>query len=217
MHEVIPGILEKEWSAIEKKLEIVRPFSRIVHIDIIDGKFASNTTFLDPEPFAKYSKDFFFELHMMVEDPISYLDSFAKAGFRRFLGHIEKMPNQAEFVAKAQNVGEVGLAIDGPTSLKEISVSFEDLDSLLIFTAEKVGFSGQSFLPERLEKAKKIHTEQPDLRIEVDGGMTIETITQSAQSGASRFVATSAIFKSANPIKAYQALLSRVSSDLAAV
>ena len=56
--EILPGILEKDWAGIERKMEIVRPFARAVHIDILDGKFAPNTTFLGPKPFAKYAKDF---------------------------------------------------------------------------------------------------------------------------------------------------------------
>ena len=69
MFEVLPGILEKEWSAIERKLEIIKPFAKSVHIDLLDGKFAPNTTFADPTPFKKYADYFTFELHMMVENP----------------------------------------------------------------------------------------------------------------------------------------------------
>src|SRR4030043_2163899 len=91
-------------------------FSKNIHIDIIDGKFAPNTTFLNPGPFSKYTKDADFELHMMVEEPINYLKPWAQVGFKRFIGHIEKMSDQTDFVAQGQLLGEVGLAIDGPTS-----------------------------------------------------------------------------------------------------
>ena len=140
MYEIIPGILEKDWDSIQRKIELVKPFAKTIHIDIIDGKFAPNTTFLDPKPFEKYSKDIFFELHMMVEEPINYLKPFADAGFKRFLGHIEKMSNQAEFVAQGQMLGEVGLAVDGETPLHEVGVSIDDLDALVIM-AIKAGFS----------------------------------------------------------------------------
>ncbi|MEK6818330.1 MAG: hypothetical protein AABY10_00170, partial [Nanoarchaeota archaeon] len=166
--EVIPGILEKEWSEIEKKIELVRPFAQAIHIDIIDGKFAPNTTFLDPTPFKKYSSDIFFELHMMVVDPLQYLKPFADAGFRRFLGHIEKMPSQEEFVANGQLLGEVGLAIDGPTALSEINVPLDDLDALLCMSI-KAGFSGQKFEPTYIENLEMIQ-EEPWIPIERDGG-----------------------------------------------
>lgn len=205
MFEIIPGILEKDWKAIERKLEIIKPFAKSVHVDILDGKFTPNTTFLDPTPFAKYSQDFFFELHMMVDNPIQYLESFAKAGFRRFLGHIEKMPDQAEFVAKAQLLGEVGLAIDGPTPVEDIKVPISDLDSILIMTI-KAGFSGQEFNPEYLKKIEMLSVGDPSTRfprsglvIEVDGGVNEETIVLAKNAGANRFISTSCIFGAQNP------------------
>ena len=102
MFEVIPGILEKSWNEIERRIAIVKPFASAIHIDIIDGKFTPNITFIDHLPFKKFTSDLFFELHMMVENPIQYLKPFADVGFKRFLGHVEKMPDQEEFVAKAR-------------------------------------------------------------------------------------------------------------------
>ena len=93
MNEIIPGILEKDWASIEQKLEKIRPFARTVHIDLLDGKFAPNTCFADPAPFKKFSEYFYFELHMMVDDPLQYVQKWADAGFKRFIGHIEKMPD----------------------------------------------------------------------------------------------------------------------------
>src|SRR5689334_22078813 len=107
--EILPGILEKEWNAIESKIHTIKPFSNTIHVDLLDGKFAPNTTLLDPTPFKKYSNDFTLELHMMVDNPIQYLKPFADAGFKRFVGHVEKMPDQVAFVAEAQLYGEVGL------------------------------------------------------------------------------------------------------------
>src|SRR4051812_48609289 len=125
MYEILPGILEKEWSEIERKLELVKPFAKSIHVDLLDGKFAPNTTFLDPKPFAKYTKDMTFELHMMVENPVQYIKPWADAGFRRFIGHIEKMPDQVEFVAQAQLFGEAGLALDKESSVSAIQVSLD--------------------------------------------------------------------------------------------
>lgn len=198
MFEVIPGILEKEWTEIERKINLVKSFAKTIHIDIIDGKFAPNTTFLDPSPFAKYTKDIFFELHMMVKDPIQYLQPFAVAGFKRFLGHIEKMPDQTEFVAQAQVLGEVGLAIDGPTDLSEVKVAYRDLDCVLIMTI-KAGESGQTFNPEYLKKVKILRSAQNDMSIEIDGGINDVTIVKAKNAGATRFIANSFIFKAHPP------------------
>lgn len=195
--EVIPGILEQDWEAIEKKLAIIKQFTNKVHIDLLDGKFASNTTWLDPHPFAKHSKDFFFELHMMVDEPIQYLDSWADAGVRRFIGQIEKMSDQQAFVAKAQGLGEVGLAVDSETKAEAIVVPYEHLDSLFVMTV-KAGFSHQSFLPECLSKVRYFRG-RTDIPIEVDGGVNDKTIQESLHAGANRFVSTGYLFKSDDP------------------
>lgn len=101
MIEIIPspGTEINDWSEMEKRIEIVKPFAKTIHIDVIDGKFADNTTFADPEPFKKYTSELFFEVHLMVENPSQYVEKWAAAGFRRFLGQVEKMPDQIAFVA----------------------------------------------------------------------------------------------------------------------
>ena len=211
MFEIIPGILEKDFSEIERKINLVKSFASVIHIDIIDGKFAPNATFLDPAPFANFTKDLFFEVHMMVENPIQYLKPFAQAGFRRFLGHIEKMPDQAEFVAQGEILGEVGLAVDGPTDLSLIKVPYEDLDCVLIMTI-KAGQSGQTFDPEYLKKVQILRTAQNDIKIEVDGGINGETINEAKNAGANRFVANSFIFNNPDPQKQYE-ILKQVQDD----
>lgn len=207
-HEVIPGILEKEWSEIERKILLVKDFAKTIHIDIIDGKFAPNTTFMDPTPFAKYSSDIFFELHLMVEEPINFLKPFADVGFKRFLGHIEKMSDPFDFVAQGQLLGEVGLFIDGPTSVEALTVAVDDVDVIGIFTAAKAGASGQPFEPSVLKKVRAIRAKSPTIPIEVDGGTNDETTLQSCQAGATRFVATSFLYKSDNPYAQFQTLQS---------
>ena len=210
--EVIPGVLEKDWAEIEKKLESAKTFSKSVHVDLIDGKFAPNSTFMDPKPFARYAHDLVLELHMMVDNPLQYLKPFADAGFKRFIGHIEKMPDVAEFVAEGELLGEVGLAIDGPTSLEALNeVNLEDLDSILVMTI-KAGESGQVFMAEHLEKIKKLREKvssevlSSGFAIEVDGGINDKTIVQAREAGANRFVATSFIWNSENPAEAYKKL-----------
>jgi len=209
MHDIIPGILEKNWEEVEAKIKLLSPFAKTLHIDIADGIATNNTTFLDPAPFAKYKDQFFLELHMMVEEPIKYLKPFADAGFKRFLGHVEKMSDQAEFVAEGQILGEVGLALDGPTELSAITVPYDDLDAILFYTCQKMGFSGPPMLPERLEKVKAFRAKS-NIPIEVDGGVKDATIQLAKNAGATRFVATSFISSATDPKTAYESLASLV-------
>lgn len=203
MLEVIPGILEKDWSEIERKIELLAPFAKTLHIDIADGIATGNTTFLDPKPFAKYKDRFLLEVHMMVNEPINYLKPFAEAGFQRFLGNVEKMSDQIEFVAQAQLLGEVGLALDGPTDIPAIKVPYDDLDVIHLYVSEKMGFSGASMMPERLERVKALRL-KINIPIEVDGGVNDTTIKLAKIAGATRFVATSFISGAPDP---HQALL----------
>jgi len=202
--EIIPGINEKEWSEIEKKFASIKAHSQWIHIDLLDGKFAENTTFTDPAPFKKYADSFFLELHMMVENPEEYIEPFANSGFRRFIGQVEKMPDQVAFVARAELWGEVGLALDVETPLDAIKVSFEDLDFLTVMTV-KAGFSGQEFQEKALEKCRALR-EKTDLPIEIDGGVTDQTVLRAKEAGVTRAVATSFIFTSPDPVKQIQLL-----------
>jgi ribulose-phosphate 3-epimerase len=140
----------------------------------------------------------FLEVHLMVEEPADYVEQFAAAGFKRFLGHVEHMNSQKEFVELARKYGEAGLALDGPTHINQIKVPFEDLDSILIYTSSKVGFSGPPLMDDRLDKIRHLK-KLTNIPIEADGGINIKTIERAKAAGASRFVATSFIWSSENP------------------
>jgi len=202
--EIIPGILEQEWKNIEKKIELVRPFAKVLHIDLIDGKFVNNTTWMDPKPFEKYAKDFILEVHMMVDDPLQYVKPFADAGFQRFIGHVEMMPDQAAFLAEAELWGDAMLGLDGPTGADALKADLEDIDGILAYTSERVGFSGPPFNPQRLEKIKQIKEKAPWLPIEIDGGVTDESAKIAKEAGVTRFATTSFLFK--DPEKQFEKL-----------
>ena len=202
-----PGTDDKTFEEIEKKLNAMKGVARSIHVDILDGKFADNKTFSDPSPFAKYAEDFILEAHLMVEEPIDYLKKFADAGFKRFIGQIESMPDQKAFVADAQVLGEVGLGIDLETPTRDIQVPFDDIDVILIMGV-KAGFSGQTFNEDAMVKVKEIR-DQATIAIEVDGGINDETIKVCKNVGATRFVATSFVFGSKNSPKEQFEILQR--------
>src|SRR5581483_2927741 len=143
MYKMIHGILEKDWQGVEKKIKLLSPFAKSLHIDIIDNKFAPNLTILDAAPFAKYKDQFLLEAHLMVENPIDYVDDFAEAGFRRLLGHIEGMEDVYEYIERCRDVDvEVGLALDGPTPVDELFDYIDDVDCFQFYVSERVGFAG---------------------------------------------------------------------------
>nr|MBI5455382.1 hypothetical protein [Candidatus Levybacteria bacterium] len=184
----------------------IKPFSKKVHIDFLDGKFSPEISFMDFSQFSKYKNDFFLEAHLMVENPSQYVKQLAEAGFKRFLGHIEKMDNLEEFVAEGQIFGEVGLALDIDTSVELISINFEDIDTILLMGV-KAGKSGQEFLPEVLGKIKSLR-KITQIPIEIDGGINEQTLITAKKEGAKRFVVTSAIFQNQDPMESFEKLLS---------
>ena len=212
MNEIIPspGTENKNWEEIEQRLNLVKPFAKSVHIDVLDGKFAPNTTFSDASKFSQFTKDTLFEVHLMVDNPVQYLKAWADAGFKRFIGQIEKMPDPIEFVAQGQLLGEVGLAIDGPTEIGVLdNMNLNDLDCLLIMTIN-AGFSGQKFKAEMLDKVRKIKEKYPYLTIEVDGGINENTIVEAKNAGASRFVTTSALYETTDVSEEFKKLTSLI-------
>lgn len=209
--QVIPGVLETNWDEIERKLDIIKTFTDTVHIDLIDGKFCDNKTFFDPKPFNKYSNELFLELHMMVIDPVEFIEPWAEAGFKRFLGHIEHMSSQKEFVSVAKKYGEAGLALDGPTHVNAIKIPFDELDSILVYTSHKVGHSGPPLMDDRLDKVRHLR-QLTNIPIEVDGGINDRTIIKAKESGADCFVSTSYITGSENPEEKFNTLKSLLNS-----
>lgn len=207
MFEIIPspGTEIANWQEMEQKIEVVKSFVKSIHIDVADGKFVNNTTFADPEPFKKHTKDLLFEVHFMTEEPVQYIDAWAAAGFQRFIGQIEKMSDQAAFIAKAEAFGYAGLAVDGPTSLDKLTIPHIDLDTVLIMTIN-AGFSGQKFQPEQLEKVRTLTKDFELFPAEVDGGINEQTLVEAWNAGARRFVTTSAIFGNEDPAAAYKHL-----------
>ena len=115
------------------------------------------------------------------------------------------MSSQKEFVEEAKKYGEAGLALDGPTHISQIKVPFEQLDSILVYASNKVGFSGQPIMEDRLDKVRHLRR-LTNIPIEVDGGINNKTIIRSKDAGATRFVSTSFIWHSENPSEQFKKL-----------
>lgn len=207
-----PGTSVADAQEMQQKIELVKPFSSIVHIDVVDGKFASNTTLMDPTIFTPFTQDMTFEIHLMVENPLQYLDSWAAVGFRRFIGQVEMMSDIPGFVAKAQSLGDVGLALDIPTAIDAIVPYIEDLDFALVMTV-KAGLSRQSFLPEMLKKVQSLREKAAFLPIEADGGMNETTIVEAKKAGATRFVTTGFVYDFQDSASQYARLQSLVAGQ----
>lgn len=197
--QVIPGVFEQDTKELERKISVVAPYVEWVQIDIADNTMVSAQSLTDSAGFEAILRPYKhngpkFEAHLMVSRPELYLEGLTKAGFSRFMAHVECWDFR-EFLAEARTYDiEAGIAIDTETDLDVIEPFLEEVDAVLVMTVD-AGASGQSFQPEMADKIRDIHRNFPDLPIEVDGGMNPETAQTVTDAGATRIVSTSYIFK----------------------
>ncbi|HET9387473.1 MAG TPA: ribulose-phosphate 3-epimerase [Gemmatimonadales bacterium] len=185
-----------------------------LHVDVMDGRFVPNLTFgANMIETLRKLTDKPIDVHLMVVEPENYIESFAAAGASVFTFHPEAtihVQRQLDAVKKAGMMA--GLAINPGTPLSYAEEVVRDLDLLLIMSVNP-GFGGQSYLPESTSKIQRAHalrtTHRARFFLEVDGGITKQTIAAAYQAGADTFVAGNAIFAGADPGREVQELRRR--------
>ncbi|MEK7065526.1 MAG: hypothetical protein AAB961_00905 [Patescibacteria group bacterium] len=197
MIDVIPGIFEKEWNQVERKIALVAPYVDWVQIEISDGTLVpaiSLLKFVKPaSPAGGLDQSLSFEAHLMVADPVKYIRSLADAGFKRLIAHIEcQDPRDFLDQTKYESI-EACLSIDAPTEFEQIEPFLEEVDGVLVMTAE-AGEAGRVFQPETVEKIRLIRQNFIDLPIEVEGGINNVTAKITIEAGATRLVSSSYLF-----------------------
>ena len=180
MLKIIPAILTDSEDELEEMLSVCEGVVDRVQIDIIDGKFADNLT-VHPLALRNIDTNLNLDFHLMVEEPIDWIEDCANAGADRIIGQIEKMSNQVEFVAKVTEAGlKVGLAIDLDTPVSKLDpVVLTNLDVVLVMSV-RAGFGGQKFADRVLDKIKKLDEirarDDTHYKICDDGGVTLENV-----------------------------------------
>lgn len=196
MLQVIPGILEKEFTEIKRKVVKVAPYVEWVQIDLADGLLVENKTFSDAGAFFDLPIPPKRELHMMVENPTEQVDEWVEAGFERIIAQVEGIGDPEGFIDAVQlHSVEIGLALDISTPVSLVAPYLDMLDVLLLMGVE-AGFSGQEFDRSVLSKIGKARNISDMLRIEVDGGIDKKTARLCSDAGADIVVSTSYIFGS---------------------
>ena len=196
MIKISPSILSSDFSKLGYDVEKVeKGGAEYLHIDVMDGVFVPNISLGScvQKSIRKQSK-MVFDTHLMIVDPIRYIDDFHKAGSDIITIHYESCDNVEETLKKIRDLGmKAGLSINPKTPVEVIKPLIGHFDMLLIMSVEP-GFGGQSFIPESLEKIKEARELLPELDIEVDGGINADNINAVVKAGANVIVAGSAIF-----------------------
>jgi len=203
---IAPSILSADFASLGDAIDGVRPEADLLHIDVMDGHFVPNLTIGPPVVKAvRRHTDLYLDCHLMMDNPATFLDAFARAGASGCTVHAE-LDGVGELLEQARALGlEAGLALNPDTPFEVAAPHLEHLDLLLLMTVFP-GFAGQRFMAEVLPKVtearREIDRRGLDLPIEVDGGIDEDTAPLAAAAGASVFVAGSAIFGADDPLEA---------------
>ncbi len=194
-YEILPTILEQDAEAAKTKLRVAETASKWIQWDMIDGKFAPNTTWYDASTVKQWTVHAKIELDLMVEDPATVIAQWQSVPFfRRAVWHIEADIDHSALIRQVKDQGrDVGLAINPTTSLMDL-VPYLDLVDMIQVMGVEPGFSGQGLLPGTAERITTIHRMQPELVISVDGGVNAKTLLPLAKAGATRFCMNSAFY-----------------------
>ena len=208
--QVAPSILSADFSRLGENVETVMGAgARVIHVDVMDGHFVPPITIGDLVARSieeqVHEAGGIMDVHLMIDRPERQIDAFAKAGADVITVHQEATPHVHYALKAVRDAGCLaGLAICPGTSAGLIHEVAQDIDVLLCMTVNP-GWGGQSFIEHSIQKLERLkRLLPPEVVIEVDGGIDVDTAPRCAAAGASLFVAGSAVFGAPDPGIAYE-------------
>jgi len=212
---IAPSLLSADFLKLQSECNMLNESEADwYHLDVMDGRFVPNISFgpMVVEFFRKATGKTC-DVHLMIEEPGKYAEAFKKAGADILSVHLEACPHLHRNIQQIRSLGmQAGVAINPHTPVGSLADVLADID-LVCMMSVNPGFGGQSFIPHTLEKIrqlrKMIDERSLPVKIEIDGGVTLENAKTILDAGADVLVAGNTVFKSADP-KATIAALKRL-------
>jgi ribulose-phosphate 3-epimerase len=212
---IAPSVLSADLGRLREEIAAAAAGgAQWIHVDVMDGHFVPNLTFGAPLIRGlKRITDLPLDVHLMVERPERYIGEYARAGAAVFTFHAEATVHVQRHLASVREHGMLaGLALNPATPLAVLDEVVDDLDLVLLMTVNP-GFGGQSYIPASSSKIRRcralLDARASRAALEVDGGITPDTIAEAWSAGADTFVAGTAVFDGRDPAAAVQTLRRR--------
>jgi ribulose-phosphate 3-epimerase len=213
---ITPSILNADFAHLDDEIAKIAHVSDLLHLDVMDNKFVPNFTFdFDTSSSIIARSPLPVDSHLMISDVDQLAPAYAHAGSASVTIHAEASENPMKTLRAIRSEGaRAGLALKPGTQIEDYLDLVSEVDMFLIMTVEP-GFGGQKFMGEMMDKvrqARKIIGDRP-IWLQVDGGISLETIEIAYEAGADTFVAGSAVFNSTDPAEMVTRLRALVSPN----
>ncbi len=200
--KIVPAILTDNREEFLEMLKVCQRFTDYIQIDIMDGVFVPSCS-ITKDDFREVNIPIRSEVHLMVKEPIGWLDSFIDKNIEKVIYHFEIDGNHKETIDRIRRAGfKVGIAVNPSTSLDEFINIIDEVDSVL-FMSVNPGFYGSKFIPHVLEKIKLFKQKFPYVNAGIDGGVKFDNIKQVVATGVDYVCVGSAIMKAKAPDEAF--------------